>query len=207
LFSLWKTRKIPISENDKENPINPYARTKYIIENILKDFDHSFNIKFVSLRYFNAAGADFDGEIGESHNPETHLIPLVIKTSLGKLDAIYVYGDDYDTEDGTCVRDYIHVNDIAEAHIKALEYIKNGKKSEIINLGTGKGYSVKEIINIVKKITNNSFNVEISNRREGDPPILVADNKKAYKLLDWEPKYDLTAIVKSSYKWFNNPKY
>lgn len=200
-------QKIPITEKHNILPINPYAKTKYIIENILEDYDRSYNIKYVSLRYFNAAGADFNAEIGESHNPETHLIPIVIKAALEKRGIVYIYGDDYETEDGTCVRDYVHVNDLAEAHIKAMEYLNKDKPSEIFNLGTGIGFSVKEIISIVKKITNTSISVKISNRREGDPPILVADNKKAYKLLGWSPNYVMLDIVKSAYKWFKNPKY
>ena len=200
-------KKIPISENKKENPINPYAKTKYMIENILKDFDHSFNIKFVSLRYFNAAGADFSGNIGESHNPETHLIPLVLQTALGRRDKIIIFGDDYKTPDGTCVRDYIHVNDLAEAHIKALVYLNENHLSNIINLGTGKGYSVKEIINIAKDITQLNIKSRISKRRPGDPAILIADNKKAKKILNWQPKYDLYNIIKSAWNWHKKPKY
>ena len=199
--------KIPIAENQKENPINPYAKTKHIIEIMLKDFDHSFGFMFVSLRYFNAAGADPGGRIGESHDPETHLIPLVLDTALGKRDKIIIFGDDYETADGTCVRDYIHVDDLAEAHVKALEYLSENRRSNIINLGTGKGYSVKEVVDIAKEITNINFDVEVSRRREGDPAVLIADNKKAKEVLNWQPKYDLYDIIKSAWGWHKNQKY
>ena len=200
-------KKIPISENQKENPINPYAKTKHIIENMLKDYDHSFGFRSVSLRYFNAAGADFSGCIGESHNPETHLIPLVLYTALGKRDKITIFGDDYKTKDGTCVRDYIHVNDLAEAHIKSLEYLNENRPSNTINLGVGKGYSVKEIIDIARDITNSDFDVEVSKRRQGDPAMLIADNKKAKEVLDWQLKYDLCNIIKTAWDWHKNQKY
>jgi len=199
--------KIPISENQKENPINPYAKTKYIIEKMLEDFDHSFNMKFVSLRYFNAAGADFSGSIGESHNPETHLIPLVLQTALGKRDKIAIFGDDYETQDGTCIRDFIHVNDLAEAHIKALEYLEENGCSDIINLGTGKGYSVKEIIEIVEEIIQVNVNVVVSARRAGDSAVLIADNTKAQKVLNWQPKHNLSEIIKTAWNWHKNQKY
>lgn len=199
--------RIPISEGQKENPINPYAKTKYVIENVLKDFDSPFGLKSASLRYANAAGADFEGNIGESHDPETHLIPLVLYTALGKRDKILIFGDDYETKDGTCVRDYIHINDLAEAHIKALDYLSENHRSTIINLGTGEGYSVKEIIKAAKEITDTDFAVEVSGRREGDPAILIADNKKAKQVLNWQPKYNLQDIVKSAWKWHKNQKY
>lgn len=202
-----KPTKIPISESETDNPINPYAKTKYIVENILKDFDEAFGLKFISLRYFNAAGADFEGNIGESHQPEPHLIPLVINTALDNRDKIYIYGDDYKTKDGTCIRDYIHVNDLAEAHVRALQHLFKNNESHIINLGTGKGYSVKEIIKTCKKLTDKHINFEIADRRSGDPPILIANYSKAQNMLNWSPKYNLEKIIKSAYNWHKNPKY
>jgi len=199
--------QIPISETEFLKPINPYARTKMMIENLLQDFDIAYGLKSVALRYFNAAGADFEGEIGESHDPEPHLIPLVLFTALGKRDKILVYGDDYDTEDGTCVRDYIHINDLADAHLKAIEFLLNNNRSEIINLGTGNGYSVMEIINKTKEITGKNFQVEVVKRRPGDPAKLIADNKKASSLLNWSPKYGLTEIIESAYNWHKNQKF
>lgn len=198
---------IPISEKEKLNPINPYAKTKYFIEQVLSDFDTSFGIKYAALRYFNAAGSDFDGLIGESHEPEPHLIPIVLQAALGKREKVMIFGDDYPTEDGTCIRDYIHVYDLADAHIKALEYLNKGIESTIINLGTGTGYSVKEIIESARRITGREIKASISERRAGDPAILIADNKKAREVLGWIPKYGLDDIIKSAWLWHRNPKY
>lgn len=198
---------IPISEKEKLNPINPYAKTKYFIEQVLSDFDTSFGIKYAALRYFNAAGSDFDGLIGESHEPEPHLIPIVLQAALGKREKVMIFGDDYPTEDGTCIRDYIHVYDLADAHIKALEYLNKGMESTIINLGTGTGYSVKEIIESARRITGREIKASISERRAGDPAILIADNKKAREVLGWIPKYGLDDIIKSAWLWHRNPKY
>lgn len=200
-------KKTPISENQKENPINPYAKTKYVIENMLKDFDSSFGIRFVSLRYFNAAGASFDSCIGESHDPETHLIPLVLYAALGKRDKVVIFGDDYETADGTCIRDYVHVDDLAEAHVKALEYLEENHGSSIINLGSGKGYSVKEVVDIAREVTNITFDMEVCGRRPGDPAVLLADNEKARQVLNWQPKFDLYEIIKSAWNWHKNQKY
>ena len=197
---------VPISENEPAKPINPYARTKYMIENILADFEVTYNLKYAALRYFNAAGDSDDGSIGESHSPEPHLIPLVLYTALGKRDSIKIYGDDYDTPDGTCIRDYIHVYDLADAHIRALQYLENGN-STVINLGTGKGYSVKEIIDEAKVITGKEIKSEITGRRAGDPAILVADNKKAKEVLGWIPVYDLKSILSTAWNWHKNQKY
>ena len=199
--------QIPMSEEIPINPINPYAKTKLIIENILSDFDYAYGMKYAALRYFNAAGDDDSGEIGESHQPEPHLIPLVMQTALGSRDKIYVYGNDYPTKDGTCIRDYIHVNDLADAHIKALEYLEEGGKSNVINLGTGTGYSVMEIIEKSREITGMDINAEIISRRPGDPAVLVADNKKAKEILGWHPEYDLTKILKTAWRWHKRPKY
>lgn len=198
---------IPISEDHISNPINPYANTKLIIEMMLKDFDTSYGMKSVALRYFNAAGADYSGEIGESHFPETHLLPLVIDAALGKREKVMIYGNDYDTPDGTCVRDYIHVNDLAAAHLQALNYLNNGNESTIINLGTGKGNTVLEIIKKTENITGKKIKYEITGRRAGDPDVLVADNKKAKELLNWFPKYTIDEIIDTAYKWASNPKY
>jgi UDP-glucose 4-epimerase len=198
---------IPISENESAKPINPYAKTKFMIENILEDFDKSYGMRYVALRYFNAAGCSEDGDIGESHDPEPHLIPLVLKTILGEREQLKIFGNDYDTPDGTCIRDYIHVYDLADAHIKALDYLNKGNKSEVINLGTGDGNSVLDIINVSEKLTGKKVNYEICPRRAGDPAILVADNQKALEILEWIPKYDLTKIIETAWEWQKNRKY
>lgn len=198
---------VPISEMESVKPINPYANTKFCVEKIINDFETAYGLKSVILRYFNAAGADFESEIGESHNPETHLIPLVLDVALGKRDKIKVFGNDYNTPDGTCVRDYIHVNDLADAHIKALEYLETNNKSNIFNLGTGDGYSVMEIINTAEKITNKTIPYQIVTRRPGDPDILVADNKKAKEVLNWENKSNLDDIILSAYNWHKIQRY
>jgi UDP-glucose 4-epimerase len=198
---------IPISESETPKPINPYAKTKFFIENILNDYDTAYGLNYAALRYFNAAGDSDDSQIGESHDPEPHLIPLVLFAALGRREKIYVYGDDYPTKDGTCIRDYIHVNDLADAHIKALEYLKNNGKSTIFNLGTGNGYSVSEIINTAREITGVHIKAEVVGRRPGDPAELVADNKKAREVLGWIPKCDLDKIIKTAWAWHKNPKY
>ncbi len=198
---------VPISEAESVKPINPYANTKFCVEKIINDFDIAYGLKSVILRYFNAAGADFESEIGESHNPETHLIPLVLDVALGKREKIKVFGDDYNTKDGTCIRDYIHVNDLADAHIKALEYLEKNNNSNIFNLGTGNGYSVMEIINTAERITNKKIPYEIVSRRPGDPDILVADNKKAKDVLNWENKSNLDDIILSAYNWHKIQRY
>lgn len=199
--------KIPIDESQKSNPINPYANTKLIIEKILRDFDSAYGLRSVCLRYFNAAGADMEGAIGESHNPEPHLIPIVMQTALGKREKVFIYGNDYDTPDGTCIRDYIHVNDLASAHIKALDYLNKGNKSELINLGRGSGNSVLEIIEKSRSITGRKVIYEYGARRKGDPAILVADNKKALNLLNWHPEFSIDDIISSAWKWHQNQKY
>lgn len=198
---------IPISETAGTNPINPYAKTKLMIEQILQDFDSAYEMKFVSLRYFNAAGASIDGSIGESHNPETHLIPLVLFAALDKVKKIFVYGNDYQTKDGSCIRDFIHVEDLADAHLKALEYLQAGNNSTTINLGTGAGNSVFEVINLAKEITEREIKFEITNRRAGDPAALVADNRKAKEIIGWMPKHNLKSILKSAWQWHQNQKY
>ena len=199
--------KIPISEDQALNPINPYAKTKYMIEQVLADFQSSFDLKYAALRYFNAAGADPSGHIGESHDPEPHLIPIVLNTALGKRESVQVFGTDYPTPDGTCIRDYIHVNDLADAHIKALQYLVDKKKSLIINLGTGKGHSVKQIIDKVKEVTGKPIKVVYTERRPGDPAELVADNEKSTQLLNWKPRLGLNEIISTAWNWHKNPKY
>jgi UDP-glucose 4-epimerase len=199
--------KVPISEEFPTNPINPYAQTKLTIENMLRDFEEAYGIKSVCLRYFNAAGADFSGRIGESHDPEPHLIPIVINTALGLREKVLIFGDDYETKDGTCIRDYIHINDLGDAHLKALQYLHNGGISEIINLGTGEGNSVKEIIDTAERIIGKEIKKEIVGRRPGDPAILIADNNKAKKILGWEPKYDLNQTISSAYKWHSSKRF
>ncbi|MFA6596626.1 MAG: UDP-glucose 4-epimerase GalE [Ignavibacteriaceae bacterium] len=198
---------IPISEEETTKPINPYAKTKLMIEQILADYDSAYGMKHVALRYFNAAGASVGGEIGESHFPEPHLIPLVLFTALDKRESISVYGDDYPTPDGTCIRDYIHVEDLAEAHVKALEYLNKGNSSQIINLGTGDGNSVKEVISVAEEVTGRKIKSVIAPRREGDPAVLVADNKKAKEILGWNPEFKLKDILQTAWQWHQNPKY
>ncbi len=199
--------KIPIDEDTLVNPINPYAKTKLMVENKLKEVGKVTGMKYVLLRYFNAAGDSPDGEIGESHHPEPHLIPRIMYAALGKLNNLKIYGDDYPTKDGTCVRDYIHVTDLALAHLKALEYLEKDNDSTIINLGTGDGYSVKEIIEKAREITGKNINAKITNRRPGDPATLVADNKKAKEVLNWQPQFGLEDIIQTAWNWHRNQKY
>ncbi len=198
---------VPISESAKINPINPYAKTKYIVEQALADYSRAFGLKYVALRYFNAAGSDPETKIGESHDPEPHLIPLVLKTALKQRDKIFVFGDDYDTPDGTCIRDYIHVFDLADAHLRALNFLNEGNDSTVFNLGTGNGFSVMEIIKKVEEVTGLPVNYEVAERREGDPGVLVADNTKASTVLGWEPKYSLEEIITHAYGWLKEPGY
>ena len=193
---------LPIKESHLQAPINPYGRSKLMIENILQDYRTAYEFNYVALRYFNAAGADPETEIGEDHDPETHLIPLVLETAAGKRDEIYIFGDDYETEDGTCVRDYIHVNDLASAHVKALEYLLNGGESDAFNLANGQGYSVQEIVDAAKSVTNVDFPVVIKPRRPGDPPTLIGDASKADKILGWKPEItNVEEIIDTAWRW------
>ena len=192
---------IPITEDSKLKPINPYGHSKWLVEKALEREAAKGDFNYVALRYFNAAGCDFDGQIGEFHDPETHLIPLILDAAIGKRECIYIYGDDYDTPDGTCIRDYIHVNDLADAHIKAYEYLCKENKSNVFNLGNGKGFSVREVIDMCKKVTKCDFEVKVDERREGDPAVLVADSSKIQNELGWTPQYDLEQIVESAWKW------
>jgi len=194
--------EIPITEHHPQNPISPYGRGKLMVENILSDYSSTYDFKYVSLRYFNAAGADPDSEIGELHEPETHLIPLILDAAAGKRDNIKIFGTDYITEDGTCIRDYIHVTDLADAHLKALQYLENGGESDYFNLGNGNGFSVREVIEKSCEITGKEINTVEDKRRPGDPPILVGSSEKIRKILKWEPKYnDLSLIIQTAWKW------
>lgn len=189
---------VPIHEWVGQAPINPYGLTKYLFEKALQAYDDAFGVKYVALRYFNAAGAAYG--VGEDHKPETHLIPLVLQAALGKMKSVSIYGTDYETEDGTCVRDYVHVLDLADAHILALESLEKGK-SAVYNLGSEKGYSVREIITVCKEVTGKDFAVQESARREGDPPTLVASSIKIKNELGWKAQYDIKDIIRSAWKW------
>lgn len=194
--------EIPIHENLPTNPINPYGFTKRVIDEVLKDFNHAYGLQYVSLKYFNAAGADPSGRLGECHEPETHLIPLVLQTASGKRDNITIFGTDYDTPDGTCIRDYIHIHDIADAHLLSLEYLNNGGESGIFNLGTETGYSVREIIEACEKVTGKKINIIEGDRREGDPAYLVASAKKIKSAMNWQPRYtNLEEIIETAWQW------
>ncbi len=197
----------PIKEDTATNPTNPYGESKLAVEKVLKWSESAYDIKFAVLRYFNVAGADISGEIGEAHTTETHLIPLVLKTAQGIRDKIYIYGDDYNTKDGTCIRDYIHVTDLVDAHWLALQNIRSKNISCTYNLGNGNGFTVKEIIETCKKVTGVDFKVEISERRTGDPTTLIASSEKIINELGWKPKYDkLEKIIETAWIWHkNNP--
>lgn len=197
---------VPIDEEHPQDPINAYGRSKLMIEHIFKDYERAYGLRHISLRYFNAAGASSDFSIGESHEPETHLIPLVLKALKGERESISVFGTDYDTKDGTCERDYIHVEDLALAHRLALENLH--KYSGCINLGTGISTSVKELIDAAKELSGKDCTINYTPRREGDPAKLFADNKKAKQILGWEPKFkDIKDILKSAWNWENNRKF
>ncbi|AYG61119.1 UDP-glucose 4-epimerase GalE [Rhizobium jaguaris] len=194
-------QSVPLDEGHRQVPINPYGRTKYIVEQALADYDQYKGLRSVVLRYFNAAGADFEGRIGEWHTPETHAIPLAIDAALGRRQGFKVFGSDYDTRDGTCVRDYIHVLDLADAHVRAVEYLLRGGESVALNLGTGTGTTVKELLSTIETVSNRPFPVEYVSRREGDSTTLVANNDKARDVLGWSPKYDLSRIIESAWNW------
>lgn len=195
-------KEVPITEEHPQEPINPYGKSKLMVEEISKDYDKAYGIKRVNLRYFNAAGADPDREIGESHDPETHLIPLVLEVAYGKREGVKIFGTDYETPDGTCVRDYIHVMDLASAHVLSLEYLFSGGEIPAFNLGNGNGFSVREVITIAKKVTGKEIKTVEWDRREGDPPVLVGSSEKAKRILKWHPKYDdLQTIIDTAWKW------
>ncbi|MBI1912013.1 MAG: UDP-glucose 4-epimerase GalE [Deltaproteobacteria bacterium] len=193
---------VPIHEDHPQSPINPYGKTKLVIEQMLADYDTAYGMKSVSLRYFNAAGADPESDIGEDHNPETHLIPLVLDAASGRRPQITIFGIDYATADGTCVRDYIHVTDLADAHVKALEYLSKGGGTIALNLGNGKGYSVREVIESARQITGREVPVVEGSRRAGDPPGLVGSSDKAKEILGWRPVFgEIDKIVEHAWKW------
>ena len=196
-----------LDETHPQVPINPYGNTKLMVEKMLADFDTAYGLKATALRYFNASGADDSGEIGESHTPETHLIPLVLQAASGKRASIKVFGTDYPTPDGTCVRDYVHVNDLANAHILALEKMFKDNVSERFNLGSGSGFSVAELIQKAKAVTGIDFKVETAPRRAGDPAVLVADSTKAQRVLGWRPQYDLRQIIETAWNWEQHRKF
>ena len=197
--------KVPIVETDRTEPTNTYGETKLSMEKMFKWISKAHNLRYVSLRYFNACGAHPNGKIGEAHNPETHLIPLVLQVPNGKREYISVFGNDYDTKDGTCVRDYIHVNDLAQAHILAMEYLSKGGESNIFNLGNGVGFTVKEVIETARKVTNHTIPIREEERRAGDPSVLIASSEKARKVLGWKPQYaDLETIISTAWKWHVN---
>jgi len=196
---------MPWDEKHTQNPINPYGNTKFMMEKIMADYDVAYGLKSAALRYLNAAGGDKDGQLGESHNPETHLIPLVLQAIKGERENITVFGTDYNTPDGTCIRDYIHVEDLAEAHMLAVEKLFSENKSFALNLGTGIGTSVKEIINASEEVTGKKVPVIYGERRAGDPAVLYASNEKAKKELNWTPKYtDIKEIISTAWLWEKN---
>lgn len=196
---------IPILESDRTCPTNPYGETKLAMEKMFKWTAEAHGLRYVSLRYFNACGADESGTIGEAHNPESHLIPLILQVPNGKRETISIYGTDYDTPDGTCIRDYIHVTDLAQAHILAVQYLNNGGESDIFNLGNGVGYSVREVIETARKVTGHPIPATESSRRAGDPARLVASSEKAKSVLGWKPVHDsLEEIISSAWNWHKN---
>jgi UDP-glucose 4-epimerase len=192
--------RVPITEDHPQNPISPYGFTKYVVEKALADYSHAYGLGYAALRYFNASGAAADGTIGEDHDPETHLIPLILQVALGQRDHVDVFGTDYPTPDGSCIRDYIHVDDLATAHVAALEKLEPGKKLKL-NLGTGNGASVKEVVELCRKITGRPIATREVARREGDPPALVADASAAKRELGWQARYSMREIIESAWKW------
>ena len=193
---------IPILESDRTCPTNPYGETKLAMEKMMKWSEGAYGLRYVALRYFNACGAHVSGEIGEAHNPESHLIPLVLQVPNGKRESISVFGTDYDTPDGTCIRDYVHVTDLAEAHVLAVEYLMRGGRSDVFNLGNGVGYSVREVIETARRVTGHPIPVQECERRAGDPARLVASGEKARAVLGWSPKVaSLEDIIRSAWVW------
>lgn len=198
----------PITEDMPQHPINPYGASKLMVERMLCDYHQAYGLRYCCLRYFNAAGADPDGEIGESHVPETHLIPLILDAASGARPFVSIFGTDYPTQDGTCIRDYIHVADLADAHIRALEYLKSGGESTCLNLGNGNGDSVRHVIDVVKHITGKEFEVRLEARRAGDPPVLIGSAKKAEEILGWKPQYtEIEKMVEHAWNWHENKKF
>ncbi len=196
-------QKLPLSEDHPLNPMSPYGNSKLMVEKILEDYSKAYDLSYVSLRYFNAAGADPASEIGEWHNPETHLIPLILDAASGRRESVSIYGTDYPTPDGTCIRDYIHVLDLAQAHYKALKYLNEKNESQVFNLGNGNGFSVKEVIQTSQMVTGNQIKVIEDEPRPGDPPILVGSSDKAREVLGWNPQWiDLHDIISTAWDWY-----
>lgn len=194
--------KSPIEETDRQDPINPYGESKLMMEKIIKWADKAYGIKFVALRYFNVAGAYPDGSIGEDHGPETHLTPIILQVALGKRDQLQIFGDDYNTPDGTNVRDYVHVLDLADAHILAIDYLKAGNDSDVFNLGSSTGFSVKQMVEAARVATGEKIPAQIAARRPGDPDSLIAASQKARKILKWDPQYDdVKEVIKTTWNW------
>jgi UDP-glucose 4-epimerase len=194
-------QSIPITEDEPQQPINPYGFSKLVVERMLDDYAHAYGLGFAALRYFNAAGASPDGTIGEDHTPESHLIPIVLQVALGQREQITIFGDDYSTSDGTCIRDYVHVDDLGDAHIKALARLEPGKGLKL-NLGTGRGYSVRQVVDACRRVTGHSIPEVIGPRRPGDPPELVADARRARQQLGWQPRYEeIESIVETAWRW------
>lgn len=201
-------QQMPITEEMEQKPINPYGASKRMIERILSDYQKAYGLNYCCLRYFNAAGADPDGEIGESHDPETHLIPLILAAAAGDRESIKVFGMDYPTRDGSCIRDYIHVTDLADAHLRAMDYLKRGGESTCMNLGNCVGNTVLEVIEAAKKVTGREIPVVLDKPRPGDPPALVGSAKKAEQLLGWKPKYgEISVILEHAWKWYCQKEY
>jgi UDP-glucose-4-epimerase GalE len=197
--------RLPITEATTQAPVNPYGYTKLVVEHMLKDAEAAYGIRHVALRYFNAAGADPDGELGELHQPETHLIPLVLFAAMGREPSVKIFGNDYPTPDGTCIRDYVHVGDLASAHVAALEWLAKGNPSQSINLGNGRGFSVAEVVQTTEKVTGRAVRAQMCPRRAGDPPVLVSDSSKARELLSWKPIYpDLDQQITHAWRWLRD---
>jgi UDP-glucose 4-epimerase len=194
-------KRVPITEDELRQPINPYGFSKLAVEQALADYHQAYGLNYVALRYFNAAGASPDGDLGEDHDPESHLIPIVLQVALAQRSHVTIFGDDYPTPDGTCIRDYVHVDDLASAHLAALERMDAVQPAQL-NLGTGRGHSVREVVDACRRITGHEIPVEIGPRRPGDPPELVADGARAARALDWRPRYvDLDEIVRTAWNW------
>jgi UDP-glucose 4-epimerase len=193
---------VPIPEDHPKNPTNPYGRSKLMLEEILREYERAYGLRAISLRYFNASGADPSGEIGEDHNPEHHLIPIVLQVALGQREQVSIYGTDWPTKDGTCVRDYVHVSDLAQAHLLALDALRNGCQTTEYNLGNGNGYTVMEVVRTAENVTGREIKTVNADRRPGDPAVLVASSEKIVKELGWKPKYpDLETIIETAWKW------
>lgn len=201
-------KTIPILEEDDTKPTNVYGETKLSMEKMIRWYNKAYGLNYVCLRYFNVAGAHPSGNIGEAHNPETHLIPIILQVASGRREKINVYGNDYDTKDGTCIRDYIHVVDLVDAHIKAIEYLFNGSKSDVFNLGSGEGFTVYEMIEAARSVTGREIRLAVGDRREGDPAKLIASSKKAREVLGWKPEFEsISKMIEDAWRWEKNKRY